>query len=131
MNQNLALESAVVGAFRFIAPSCVSVTDSIYDPASSGNVELAPRGSTDWYDEDILLHFVGAEGEADALAASGLNDLAAASAALERHWWKIVLAFRPTDWSSIKSVLDTLREERAKRLFGQAPRHLDTPHNDH
>lgn len=136
IRRDSALEAAAESAFKFIALAGVSVTDSIYDATAFGNaqvilkgdsvdvrvtrdrgqylIDLAPRGSSDWYDDDIILHFVGASNEAKALAASGRKAIAGAATALEEHWWKIVLAFRPAEWTNVKTILDILRSRRAE-----------------
>jgi hypothetical protein len=82
-------------------------------------VDLSPPDRFEWFDVHIVLHLVGAEAEADALAASEWRELQPIADAIERHFERIALSFQPQNWSIVKEVLNTLRERRADQLFGR------------
>ena len=81
-------------------------------------VDLSPPHRFDWFDLHIVLHFVGADDEAETLAHGEWRELAASADAIDRHFARIVAAFHPSNWPHAQDVLRLLQERRAKQLFG-------------
>jgi hypothetical protein len=81
-------------------------------------VELSPEDHYDWFDEQIVLQFVGAEAEARSLIEGEFRVLAPSARAMRRHFPQILSAFQPSEWPRTKAALTELQLQRARRLFG-------------
>jgi len=133
-------ERDVVAAFAFIATDTPTVTASWYDAHSFGNavveiagslrtrvtrdrgqylVDLSPADRYDWFDEEIVLRFVGADADADALISGRWKSLTASADAIHRHVQRILLAFASDSWSTVRPILKELQHRRAQALFDQ------------
>ena len=133
-------ERDVRAAFAFISHDTPTVSASSYAPQSFGNamvelegdairvrvtrdrgqffVDLSPVDRYDWFDEEIVLHFVGADDDAHRLVSEKWKALEPSAAAIHRHFQRITLAFKPESWASVRSILKDFQNRRARALFG-------------
>jgi hypothetical protein len=133
-------ERDVVAAFAFVSRGTPTIGASSYDPRAFGNavvelegaalrvrvtrdreqflVDLSPADRHDWFDEEIVLRFVGADADADALIFGEWKSLQASAAAIHRHLQRIRLAVGAESWPEVRGILKELQNRRAQALFG-------------
>ena len=139
--RNADFERDVVAQFAFISDETPRIIASSYDSHVFGNavvelagsvirlrvtrdrgqllVDLSPVDRRDWFDEDIVLHFVGADADAVALEAGERDALAPSAGAINRHFGRITLAFQQATWPDVRRILEELQNRRAEQLFGR------------
>jgi hypothetical protein len=132
-------EEAVLQAFAFLSPQTLpKIVRSEYDENAFGNavveleteklrvrvvrdrssieVDLAPLGYGDWFDEEVVLQSVGATVEAKSLNDSMQRGLKGSARAIAPNIDAIVRSFEKENWNATRADLLARRERRGEEF---------------